>query len=132
MVLQLNTLLIYNVYLLPETSQWAGVLERDPCDTICEALAASLALAYAAHFLVLVLGDLNARTAALLANIRDPPRISMDTGNPSQRGRWLCSVFNDYDISSAFPIPHTGRSKLAAMKDANRRKVMDAPSRAIF
>jgi hypothetical protein len=22
----------------------------------------------------------------------------MDTGNPSQRGRWLCSVFNDYDI----------------------------------
>ncbi|KAJ7234437.1 hypothetical protein C8J57DRAFT_1380386, partial [Mycena rebaudengoi] len=63
------------------------------------ALTASFALAHAAYFLVLVLGDLTARTASLLVNIRDPPRVSMDTGNPSQRGRWLlCSVFNDYDI----------------------------------
>jgi hypothetical protein len=82
MVLQLNRLLIYNVYLLPETAQWAGVLEKDPC----EALAASLALAYAARFDFVILGDLNAKTAAMIASIIDPPRISMDW-RVSTRGR---------------------------------------------
>jgi hypothetical protein len=43
------------------TSQWAGVLEKDPC----EALAASLAVAYPAHFEFLIIGDLNARISAL-------------------------------------------------------------------
>jgi hypothetical protein len=43
------------------TSQWAGVLEKDPC----ESLAASLALVYAAHFDFLTIGDLNVRISAL-------------------------------------------------------------------
>jgi hypothetical protein len=74
LVIQLGNILIYNVYIYPESTQWAGVLENDPC----EALAASLALAFTAHFLVALLGDLNARTAEMLANLLDPPRTSMD------------------------------------------------------
>ncbi|KAJ7661612.1 hypothetical protein DFH06DRAFT_988413, partial [Mycena polygramma] len=31
-----------------------------------------------------------------------------------------------------FPLPHRGRDKLAAMRDANRKKVVEAPSRAAF
>ncbi|KAJ6605140.1 hypothetical protein B0H10DRAFT_1957259 [Mycena sp. CBHHK59/15] len=81
MVIQIGRLLIYNVYLLPETTHWAGSLEKDPC----EALAASLALAYAAQFDLVLFGDLNARIAALRANAADPPRTSMDKGNPTAR-----------------------------------------------
>ncbi|KAK7013297.1 hypothetical protein R3P38DRAFT_2455505, partial [Favolaschia claudopus] len=94
MVLQLNELLVYNTYLLPESSQWAGALEKDPCG----ALAASLSLAYMTQRNILVLGDLNARIIGLLAASRDPPRVTMDDGNVTTRGRWLCQIFNDYDI----------------------------------
>ncbi|KAJ7315544.1 hypothetical protein DFH08DRAFT_820471 [Mycena albidolilacea] len=31
-----------------------------------------------------------------------------------------------------FPLPHRGRHKLAAMRDENRKKIMEAPSRAVF
>ncbi|KAJ6450876.1 hypothetical protein C8R45DRAFT_946489 [Mycena sanguinolenta] len=94
MVLQLNRTLIYNVYLLPESTQWTGVLGKDPW----EALAASIALAYTAHIPVMILGDLNARTAALLAKFLDPPRTSMDTGRVTARGKWLCEVFKHYSV----------------------------------
>jgi hypothetical protein len=57
MVIQTNKHLVYNAYLLPESPQWAGVLEKDPC----EALAASMALGYAAGFQFSLHGDLNAR-----------------------------------------------------------------------
>ncbi|KAJ6458245.1 hypothetical protein C8R45DRAFT_762220, partial [Mycena sanguinolenta] len=30
------------------------------------------------------------------------------------------------------PLPHRGRHKHAAMRDANRKKILDAPSRAAF
>ncbi|KAJ7081486.1 hypothetical protein C8R44DRAFT_905282 [Mycena epipterygia] len=92
MAIQINNLLIYNVYLLPESSQWAGALEKDPCD----ALAASLALAYNAGFEVTLHGDLNARTASLLAYPTDPPRKSLDIVEPSTRGKWLCNMLGDY------------------------------------
>ncbi|KAJ7744925.1 hypothetical protein B0H16DRAFT_1213266, partial [Mycena metata] len=32
----------------------------------------------------------------------------------------------------AFPAPHRGRDKLIAMREANRKKVMEAPNRAVF
>ncbi|KAJ6587934.1 hypothetical protein B0H19DRAFT_860601, partial [Mycena capillaripes] len=35
-------------------------------------------------------------------------------------------------VRSQFPLPHRGRDKLTAMCDANRKKAMKAPSRAIF
>jgi hypothetical protein len=56
MVHQIGNIVIYNVYLLPETKSWVGDLESDPC----LALASSLAVAYAFH--ILIMGDLNART----------------------------------------------------------------------
>lgn len=58
MVLQINRHLVYNayIYILPESSQWSGVLEKEPC----EALAASLN----ADFQVSKHGDLNARTGS--------------------------------------------------------------------
>ncbi|KAJ7746678.1 hypothetical protein B0H16DRAFT_1462409 [Mycena metata] len=94
MVLQLNKVLIYNTYLLPESAQWARALEKDPY----EALTASLTLVYAARLPILDFGDLNTRTALLMASPDDLARTSMDTANPSPRGRWLCEVFNDYNI----------------------------------
>ena len=32
----------------------------------------------------------------------------------------------------SFPLPHRGRDKLAMMRNANRKKIMEAPSRAAF
>ncbi|KAJ6612807.1 hypothetical protein B0H10DRAFT_1952050 [Mycena sp. CBHHK59/15] len=97
-VIQMGRILIYNVYIYPESTQWAGVFDKDPC----EALAASLALAFTANFLIALLGDLNARTAELLANMLDAARTSMDKesgSNPSTRGRWLCRTFDDYKMA---------------------------------
>jgi exonuclease III len=53
MVIQINNHLIYNVYLLPESTQWAGIREKDPC----EALAASIALVFSADFEISVHGN---------------------------------------------------------------------------
>ncbi|KAJ7704119.1 hypothetical protein B0H17DRAFT_1194025 [Mycena rosella] len=97
MVIQINRHLVYNVYLLPESTQWAGDLENDPCD----ALAASLALAFNAGFDVSVHGDLNARTGSKFAYPTDPPRCSMDKAAASPRGNWLCNRFGDYGLAFA-------------------------------
>ncbi|KAJ7737398.1 hypothetical protein B0H16DRAFT_1228379, partial [Mycena metata] len=35
-------------------------------------------------------------------------------------------------VRVSFPLPHRGRDKLVAMRDANRKKVLEAPSRAVF
>ena len=94
MVIQLGNLLVYNVYLLPETSPWVGRLEKDPC----EALAASLALAYTANYHVALFGDLDARTVSRTAHPDDSPRTSMGKGNLTARGRWLCEIFEAYDL----------------------------------
>ncbi|KAJ6616051.1 hypothetical protein B0H10DRAFT_1949406 [Mycena sp. CBHHK59/15] len=58
MAIQMANIVIYNVYLLPETINWVGDLERDPC----LALASSLAVARAGVFKILIFSDLNART----------------------------------------------------------------------
>ncbi|KAJ6610647.1 hypothetical protein B0H10DRAFT_2224808 [Mycena sp. CBHHK59/15] len=97
MVIQIDRLLVYNVYLLPESSQWVGALEKDSC----EALAASKALAYAAGFKVSLHSDLNARTGSTLAYPTDPPRHSMDTAAPSPRGNLLCNMLGDYGVAFA-------------------------------
>ncbi|KAJ7920453.1 hypothetical protein B0H13DRAFT_2422435 [Mycena leptocephala] len=39
MVIQVNRHLVYNVYLLPESSLWAGVLEKDPCEAFASSLS---------------------------------------------------------------------------------------------
>ncbi|KAJ7019132.1 hypothetical protein C8F04DRAFT_1198068 [Mycena alexandri] len=130
MVLQLNKLLIFNVYLLPDSSQWSGVLEKDPC----EALAGSLALAYTSGLLVIVLGDLNARIAALLAKYLDPSCTSMDK-TVTSRGTWLCGVFNDYNIVfvSSADVFGPGSGKYTSFQ-GTRRTVIDyvACSRPLF
>ncbi|KAF5378897.1 hypothetical protein D9615_006858 [Tricholomella constricta] len=94
MVLQMGRTLIYNVYLLPESATWTQDLESDPC----EALAASLALASMAEFHIILMGDLNARTASLIAYPLDPPRLSKDN-TVSTRGRWLCRTLADNDMA---------------------------------
>ncbi|KAJ7101946.1 hypothetical protein C8R44DRAFT_859155 [Mycena epipterygia] len=50
-------------------------------------------------FEVSVHGDLNARTRSELAYPTDPPRRSLNTANPSTRGKWLCKMFGDYGIA---------------------------------
>ena len=97
MVIQINRHLIYNAYLLPESWQWAGVLDEEPC----EALGASLALAYHADFDTSLHGDVNDRTAEKLAYPTDSPRRSMDTGAVTPRGTWLCNTLGDYGLAIA-------------------------------
>ncbi|KAJ7447712.1 hypothetical protein FB451DRAFT_1411806 [Mycena latifolia] len=108
-VVQINKHLVYNAYVLPESSQYAGVLEKDPE----EALAASLALAYSAGFTVSLHGDLNARTASKVAYPLDPPRDSMDKAPSSPRGNWLCNMLGDYGLA------------FAKTRDTMRRTVID-------
>jgi hypothetical protein len=53
-----------------------------------------------ARLCIIILGDLNARTAALLANqLLEPARTSMHKGKVTARGTWLCEVFKDYNIA---------------------------------
>ncbi|KAJ7934903.1 hypothetical protein B0H13DRAFT_2481350 [Mycena leptocephala] len=69
-------------------------LEKEPC----EAVAASIALAYNTDFNISVHGDLNGRPASNRAYPTDSPRCSMDTGEPSTRGKWLCRMLGDYGL----------------------------------
>ncbi|KAJ7863666.1 hypothetical protein B0H13DRAFT_2565008 [Mycena leptocephala] len=81
----------------PFTSSRDGyfrVLEKEPC----EAVAASIALAYNTDFNISVHGDLNGRPASNRAYPTDSPRCSMDTGEPSTRGKWLCRMLGDYGL----------------------------------
>ncbi|KAF8195225.1 hypothetical protein K438DRAFT_1760893 [Mycena galopus ATCC 62051] len=50
MAIQMDSIVIYNAYILPETTNWAGNLERDPC----AALAASIATTYAGRYQILL------------------------------------------------------------------------------
>ncbi|KAJ7734715.1 hypothetical protein B0H14DRAFT_3517064 [Mycena olivaceomarginata] len=94
MALQFGNVVAYNVYLLPETANWAGDLERDPC----LALAASLALARAGSFEILIMGDLNGRTGSQTPSVHDPFRISKDINFVSTRGKFLFKLCNDFDL----------------------------------
>lgn len=51
MEIQIGDIILYNVYLLPEVTNWAWHLEADPC----------MALAYADGLRILIMGDLNSR-----------------------------------------------------------------------
>ncbi|KAJ7473414.1 hypothetical protein FB451DRAFT_1249205 [Mycena latifolia] len=61
------------------------------------------------------------------ANQLDLPKVSADLPN---------NVAMDAPVKKptreTFPLPHRGRDKLATMRETNRKKIMDAPSRAIF
>ncbi|KAJ6613856.1 hypothetical protein B0H10DRAFT_1951124 [Mycena sp. CBHHK59/15] len=94
MAIQVGDIVLYNDYILPESTNWAGDLDRDPCLT----LASSIALAYAGGFRILIAGDLNARTGSQTPSARDPPRASKDEKPPSSRGRFLFKLCNDYDL----------------------------------
>ncbi|KAJ7485568.1 hypothetical protein FB451DRAFT_1027873, partial [Mycena latifolia] len=50
-----------------------------------------------AAFLIIVMGDLNARTASSKASPLDPERASKDE-KESTRGRWLARMCKDYNI----------------------------------
>ncbi|KAJ7841791.1 hypothetical protein B0H14DRAFT_2586683 [Mycena olivaceomarginata] len=94
MVHQIGNIVIYNVYLLPETKSWVGDLESDPCP----ALASSLAVAYAGAFHILIMGDLNARTSSQTPSVHDPLHHSLDKKPPSTRGRFLFKLCTDYNL----------------------------------
>ncbi|KAJ7483589.1 hypothetical protein FB451DRAFT_1170179 [Mycena latifolia] len=72
---------------------WAGTLDSDPC----KALENSLTLAYMGGFYLVLMGDLNARTASSKASPRDPDRISKDE-KESTDSRWLARMCKDYNI----------------------------------
>ncbi|KAJ6478783.1 hypothetical protein C8R47DRAFT_1074816 [Mycena vitilis] len=93
MVVQIGNRLIYNVYILPESTNWAGHLESDPC----KAVENSLALAYMGRFEIVLMGDLNARTGSIKGRPHDPDRVSKDE-TISPRGRWLARLCADYDL----------------------------------
>jgi endonuclease/exonuclease/phosphatase family metal-dependent hydrolase len=94
MVQQFGDICAFNVYFLPETSNWARDLEYDPC----LALNPSVAIAYAGRFQILIMGDLNGRTKSRMASVNDPPRVSMDDKDVSPRGRFLLKLCADYDL----------------------------------
>ncbi|KAK6988377.1 hypothetical protein R3P38DRAFT_3444099, partial [Favolaschia claudopus] len=94
MVTQVGDILLFNSYLLPESSVWEGELERE----LCSALAASVAMAYAGGFRIIIMGDLNARTASEMPSVYDPVRISKDNKSVSPRGRFLFRLCVDYDL----------------------------------
>ncbi|KAJ7026212.1 hypothetical protein C8F04DRAFT_1268385 [Mycena alexandri] len=93
MALQIGNIILYNTYLLPESANWAGTLESDPC----LALASSLAVARAGNFEILLKGDLNARTGSNTPSANDPIRRSKDN-TISTRGGYLFRLCNDCDL----------------------------------
>jgi energy-converting hydrogenase Eha subunit E len=104
MVHQVGNIVIYNVYLLPETKSWVGDLESDPC----LALAPSLAVAYAGAFHILIMGELNARTGSQTPSVHDPVRHSLDEKPPSTRGRFLFKLCTDYNLMSINGVERFG------------------------
>lgn len=96
MVLQLDDLIIFNTYILPENRDWSLDIERDPVI----ALATALASASQSHTTrVLVMGDLNARTCSERAFPTDPLRVSKDVKPVSARGRRLLNIFADSNVA---------------------------------
>ncbi|KAJ6571209.1 hypothetical protein B0H19DRAFT_1064326 [Mycena capillaripes] len=87
---QMGDIILLNVYILPESSDWVGELDRDPC----QALASAIALAHAGGFRLLISGDLNAPTRQHTPSVHDPPRSSKDNKLSSPKSK-LC---NDYDL----------------------------------
>nr|GAT43214.1 predicted protein [Mycena chlorophos] len=122
LVLQMNNVLIFNIYLAPENSESLEKLEKDPCDT----LESLLILARNAGFWIVILGDINARTASVVANILyDPPRASPDP-KTSTRGRWWCRLLNYQDMVILNGIPELGpgAAKFTSFQ-GTRRTVID-------
>lgn len=74
LVLQIGNLLVFNVYILPETTSWEGVIESDPWLSLANVLCRVAASAAD----VILVGDFNARTASHSASFLDPKRFSAD------------------------------------------------------
>ncbi|KAF8187340.1 hypothetical protein K438DRAFT_1972969 [Mycena galopus ATCC 62051] len=103
MVQQIGDILVFNVYLLPETSIWAGELECDHC----LALTSSIALADNGRFQILIMGDLNGRTGNRTVSALDTFRNSLDQ-TISTRGRFLLKLCGDYHLMTLNGIEHFG------------------------
>jgi ribonuclease HI len=56
------------------------------------------------------------------------PKVSADIANDANEAQSKPSA----PPRGEYPLPHRGRDKLAAMKDENRDKICDAPTRAVF
>ncbi len=94
LVIQVGNMVYYGAYILSETTDWSEYLEDDPE----EALASSLTGAHLAGLQIVLLGDLNARTACRQpAKCHHPKRISLDKSMVSTRGRWLCQTLRSVD-----------------------------------
>ncbi|KAF9012775.1 hypothetical protein BDZ89DRAFT_1142854 [Hymenopellis radicata] len=93
MALQINDVVFFNVYILPETSSWCLYMNKDPE----QALASAMARAREAKLHAVLAGDPNAHTADLVARPEDPPRVSSDMV-VTKRGRWLTALLRDCDM----------------------------------
>lgn len=80
MVLQVGkNVLLYNLYILPETTDWRLYLECDPL----QVLASSFVLAVEAGYKIAIVGDANARTENHVATTHHEPHLSPDVGPAS-------------------------------------------------
>ncbi|PPQ76461.1 hypothetical protein CVT26_012897 [Gymnopilus dilepis] len=95
LVLDLGSLYIINAYLLPSRSDWTKWSVVDPELKLAEALAFCRAEDSAKP--VLLMGDLNARTASRQAHhsplVRSSPDLTCDT-----RGNWVLQLCDDNDL----------------------------------
>lgn len=93
MVLQIGNLIIFNTYILPESTTWHDKIEDNPNDS----LAAAIATAYSTNSPILMLGNFNVRTTSLQPYVLNPARKSRDSKS-SPRGNWLLRTFFQYDM----------------------------------
>ncbi len=95
MVLQVGkNVLLYNLYILPETTDWRLYLECDPL----QVLASSFVLAVEAGYKIAIVGDANARMENRVAATHHEPHLSPDVGPASTRGQWLCATLGIYNL----------------------------------
>ncbi|KAE9382918.1 hypothetical protein BT96DRAFT_1009875 [Gymnopus androsaceus JB14] len=94
MVLNVGPLILYNAYILPENStSWTEFADKHPYDMLWQSLAAASVL----NKPILILTDMNARTASrqMYGSLA---RSSQDTSNVSSRGSSFLKMGNDLEL----------------------------------
>lgn len=107
MVIQTSSLVLYNVYLLPEQSPWQKWSDIHPSQLLADSLAKSSVLDQA----IIVMGDFNGRTASRSGRF-SAERSSTDL-TLNSRGHWILKSCMDFSLhilngSSAVPGSHDG------------------------